>query len=639
MRRRVFLSSVIVLVTLTTVVAIAAVPTRLTVQGKLTDPAGTPQTGTYTFTFRIFDASAGGTEVWTGGAGEAQAITTDVDGIWTAQLGASTALTDAVFSGTERWLEINVDDGVNPAETLSRVKLNTNPFSYRISTIDGSAGGTVSGDLTVTGNVGVGTSSPGAKLDVLNGNLRASSQVMSAGLEFYPATGGVPTNAGSIVGVGGSTNMAILPVGNLGIGTASPSDRLDVAGGNVNLENSTSTAGNILKSGARFIHNFGNENTFVGVGAGNLTMSGTGRNTASGALAFQSNTTGRDNTAIGRNAMFSNTTGGFNSAIGSSALSSNTTGADNTAAGAFALQLNTSGRENTAGGKSALQNNTLGDFNTANGSDALLANTTGDDNTAVGASALGSNSTGLQNTACGGGALFNNSTGRWNTAIGMTALWSNIAGDYNTATGRDALRNSTGAENTANGVFALFSNSTGGGNTACGNNALYGNTTGGSNTAIGYDADVSAGNLSNATAIGANATVDASNKIRLGSAAVTVLECQVALTVISDSSQKENVRAVDGDAVLRKLRDLNVSSWNYKGHDPEQFRHYGPMAQEFFAAFGHDGVGTSGTPTTINSGDMAGILMIAVQALEKRTAENEELKARVEALEKLVLAR
>jgi len=32
-------------------------------------------------------------------------------------------------------------------------------------------------------------------------------------------------------------------------------------------------------------------------------------------------------------------------------------------------------------------------------------------------------------------------------------------------------------------------------------------------------------------------------------------------------------------------------------------------------------VGRIGTETTINSGDIAGILMIAVQALEKRTAQ------------------
>jgi hypothetical protein len=67
------------------------------------------------------------------------------------------------------------------------------------------------------------------------------------------------------------------------------------------------------------------------------------------------------------------------------------------------------------------------------------------------------------------------------------------------------------------------------------------------------------------------------------------------------------------------------------------------MAQNFFAAFGNDGVGTIGTPTTINSGDMAGILMIAVQALEKQNrevkAENADLKARLERLEELIQAK
>jgi hypothetical protein len=58
------------------------------------------------------------------------------------------------------------------------------------------------------------------------------------------------------------------------------------------------------------------------------------------------------------------------------------------------------------------------------------------------------------------------------------------------------------------------------------------------------------------------------------------------------------------------------------------------MAQDFFAAFGHDGVGTIGTPTTINSGDIAGILMIAVQALDKRTQELKAKETRIAALEK-----
>ena len=81
--------------------------------------------------------------------------------------------------------------------------------------------------------------------------------------------------------------------------------------------------------------------------------------------------------------------------------------------------------------------------------------------------------------------------------------------------------------------------------------------------------------------------------------------------------------------MLGKIRGFELSSWNFIGHDPKEFRHYGPMAQDFFAAFGHDGVGQIGSETTINSGDLAGILMIAVQALEKRTAELKQKEAQI----------
>jgi hypothetical protein len=150
-------------------------------------------------------------------------------------------------------------------------------------------------------------------------------------------------------------------------------------------------------------------------------------------------------------------------------------------------------------------------------------------------------------------------------------------------------------------------------------------------------ADVSVGNLFNATAIGARTVVNANNKIRLGNDLVTVIEGRVPYTWTSDRNQKENFQPVDGEDVLRKIGGLGLTSWNYIGHDPKHFRHYGPMAQDFFAAFGHDAIGTIGSDTTITSGDLDGILMVATQALEKRTemlrAENAELKARLEALE------
>ena len=188
----------------------------------------------------------------------------------------------------------------------------------------------------------------------------------------------------------------------------------------------------------------------------------------------------------------------------------------------------------------------------------------------------------------------------------------------------------------ASGVNALVRNTTGRLNTASGFDALVSNTTGNLNTAIGRSADVSFGNLTNATAIGANAIVNANNKIRLGNGAVTVIEGQVAFTFPSDKTQKENFQAVDGEEVLGKIRGFELSSWNFIGHDPKKFRHYGPMAQDFFAAFGHDGLGQIGSETTINSGDLAGILMIAVQALEKRTAELKQKEAQLAVLESKV---
>jgi hypothetical protein len=182
----------------------------------------------------------------------------------------------------------------------------------------------------------------------------------------------------------------------------------------------------------------------------------------------------------------------------------------------------------------------------------------------------------------------------------------------------------------------MFNNTTGTLNAAVGINALISNVTGDRNTAVGYNAGVSRGDLVNATAVGAEATVDGSNKIRLGNNQVTVIEGRVPYTFTSDRHQKENFRTVNAERILQGLAGLNVSSWNYIGDGAQQIRHYGPVAQEFFAAFGYDGVGIIGTPTTINSGDMEGVLMIAVQALEKRTAEAELLRSRIDALERMV---
>jgi endosialidase-like protein len=285
----------------------------------------------------------------------------------------------------------------------------------------------------------------------------------------------------------------------------------------------------------------------------------------------------------------------------------------------------------------ALWLHSLGTANTGVGLGTLPVNT-GQSNTATGTSALGFNTGGSFNTATGGSALQFNTTGNSNTATGFEALISNSVGFHNVGTGFEALdQNMSGFQNTAIGFQALFSNTSGSGNTGAGWSAGGNNTTGTNNTFIGFQANPSGGGLTNATAIGNNAVVNASNKIRLGNDSVTVLEAKVGLTVTSDKNEKENFRSVNAEDVLKKLAGVSVPSWNYIGNDPKQFRHYGPMAQDFFAAFGKDEVGTIGTPTTINSADLSGILMLAVQALEKRSTElqkdNETLQTENQTLE------
>src|SRR6202158_1183182 len=134
---------------------------------------------------------------------------------------------------------------------------------------------------------------------------------------------------------------------------------------NLTMANSTATAGNILKGGDRFLHNFGQDNTFIGANAGSLTTFGLGKNAALGTFALQNNTTGALNTASGYAALFSNTTGSSNTASGANALIINTTGSGNTASGAAALQTNGTGSSNTASGFQALQSNSHGSNNTA----------------------------------------------------------------------------------------------------------------------------------------------------------------------------------------------------------------------------------------------------------------------------------
>ena len=146
------------------------------------------------------------------------------------------------------------------------------------------------------------------------------------------------------------------------------------------------------------------------------------RNTAIGTEAMYLNVNGDDNTAIGYQALRTGTDGVRNVAIGNNTLMDNTTGGDNTAVGMQSLQLNTTGNNNVAVGRISLYQNTSGYNNSAFGMQSLQSNTTGFLNTALGFYALSNVTTGFNNVGIGYNAQVPSNTGSNQVRIGDTSI-------------------------------------------------------------------------------------------------------------------------------------------------------------------------------------------------------------------------
>ena len=200
----------------------------------------------------------------------------------------------------------------------------------------------------------------------------------------------------------------------------------------------------------------------------------------------------------------STTPGTFNTLVGINAgQSMDATGGNNAFFGYQAGKSNTTGGQNTfLGYQAGLSNTTLGN-NVFVGFKAGLANTLGKANVFVGSEAGTSNTTGTGNLFLGQQTGSNSTTGSYNLFMGNSSGNANTSGEGNTAIGDGAfLGNTTGQSNTSIGRYAGINMTTGSNNTFIG---------------VAATAPSGSGNISNATAIGANASVTASNALILGS--------------------------------------------------------------------------------------------------------------------------
>ena len=264
--------------------------------------------------------------------------------------------------------------------------------------------------------------------------------------------------------------------------------------------------------------------------------------------------------------------------------------------------------------------NASGEFSTASG------NYTNASTTASFASGLRTISGGYASTAMG---YYSNASGYASTALGN---YTNASGYNSTAIGTNSV---------ASGFSSI---ALGYGNTAFGNNA----TAIGNNVNAYYEGSFVIGDSPNSSNLLYSPNLNTfSSRFRNGYYLYTSATLGTGAVLfgggnswssISDSTKKENFLPINGENVLKKIANMRTVTWNYKGQDPKSFRHYGPMAQEFFNAFGRDKLGVIGNDTTIASADFDGVNFTAIKALEKRTAElqteNENLKKRLALLEK-----
>ena len=506
--------------------------------------------------------------------------------------------------------------------------------------------GTVVRLTTIDDSVGIGTTTPSAKLDVV-GDI-----VVSGKAKFGPGH----VNTGLYSFVAGETNAASTQWSTVGGG------QFNNANGDV--APTISGGRNNTASGA-----------YSTVGGGFNNISGDFYATVAGGVINRADS------------VFSTVSGGLaNVAADSAAFVGG--GANNRARGVFSV---------VAGGGGL----SLSDSNSASGKWSSIVGGHGNlatDTAAFIGGGANNRASGIYSVVVGGGgpvaADSNAASGRWSSVVGGTVniasgqysfigggfrniasgIYSTVSGGiYDTASG---IRSTVGGGrfNTASGYGSTIGGGTrnvasmGESTVSGGSNnkaiELYSTVGGGAaNLAAGYYSTVpggiynsAVGNYSFAAGRRAKANHDGSfvwadqddadflssvvNEFNVRASGGTRIYSNSALTAgvtlaagastwsaVSDSALKRNIREVDYLEVLEKVAVLPISQWSYEAQD-ESIEHIGPMAQDFYRLFG-----LGEDDKHINTLDPSGISLAAIKAL---IAENEVLKQRLLRLEELV---
>ncbi len=286
------------------------------------------------------------------------------------------------------------------------------------------------------------------------------------------------------------------------------------------------------------------------------------------------------------------------------------------------------------GGRSSAANQVTADFGTIGGGEANTASSRaatvsgGQTNRASG---FGATVAGGSNNVAGSGQYATVSGGIANVASGEHAA---VGGGISSSASGTRATVPGGFENAADGNYSF----------AAGRQATVAATHHGTflfADSSPFDFDSEAAREFAVRATGGARFVSAIDGTGNPSAGVRLAPGASAWSVLSAREAKANFVPVDGTDVLARLAAIPIQTWNYKSQDPS-IRHIGPMAQDFYAAFG---VGED--DRHISTVDADGVALAAIQGLyqlvkaqEAQIAalqrQNADLEARLAALEQAI---
>ena len=215
----------------------AEVPRHVAYQGMLKDADGTLLVGPVDLIVRFYGDAESEENLLFEEEHKAIPLT---NGVYSIQIGQgvvpdtedpSGGIPDGVFTVSNLWLTETVDGG---DELAPRLNIGSTIFALKSKFAEG-LGNPQAGQASVlvnsSGNVGIGTETPSEKLQV-DGNIEISSggQLRFSGGASPDLYSAASTNL-QLGANGSQTHMTIDVDGNIGIGTATPNAKLDVEGG------------------------------------------------------------------------------------------------------------------------------------------------------------------------------------------------------------------------------------------------------------------------------------------------------------------------------------------------------------------------------------------------------------------------